>query len=102
MTRLFSLPEIRDFLDNEGELKRLIGITKATDSYYLQKRSISKEYDPTGPYDFDAWKHYLDEEVRFTYETLHKDLLYTDEQQDFDDAIIAFAKISEILRTIGE
>lgn len=102
VTRLFSLPEIRDFLDNEGELKRLIGITKATDSYYLQKRSISKEYDPTGPYDFDAWKHYLDEEVRFTYETLHKDLLYTDEQQDFDDAIIAFAKISEILRTIGE
>lgn len=102
VTRLFSLPEIRDFLDNEGELKRLIGITKATDSYYLQKRSISKEYDPTGAYDFDAWKHYLDEKVRLTYETLHKDLLYTDEQQDFDDAIIAFAKISEILRTIDE
>ena len=32
-----------------------------TDSYYLEKRNISKEYDPTGAYDFESWKHYLDE-----------------------------------------
>ena len=94
-TRLFELQEIKDFLEDTDELKRLIEITKTTDSYYLEKRNISKEYDPTGVYDFDSWKRYLDEQV-------HKDLLYTDEQQSFDGALDAFSKISEIMKLIGE
>jgi len=102
VARLFSLPEIKTFLENTEELKRLIGITKDTDSFYLEKRNISNEYDPTGAYDFGAWKHHLNEQVRTTYENLHKELLYTDQQQNFDDAISAFAKISDILKTIGE
>ena len=102
VARLFSLPEIKAFIDNKEELKRLIGITKDTDSYYLEKRNINREYDPTGAYDFESWKHHLSEQVCTTYENLHKELLYTDEQQDFDDAISAFAKISEILKSIGE
>ena len=101
-TRLFSLPEIQAFLNNKDELKRLIDITKQTDSYYLEKRNISLEYDPTGAYDFDSWKHYLNDQVRSIYENLHKELLYTDEQQSFDDALSAFSKISEILNGIGE
>ena len=100
--RLFSLPEIQAFLNNKDELKRLIDITKQTDSYYLEKRNISQEYDPTGAYDFGAWKHYLNDQVRSIYENLHKELLYTDEQQSFDDALGAFSKISEILNGIGE
>lgn len=102
VTRLFELQEIKDFLEDKDELKRLIEITKNTDSYYLEKRNISKEYDPTGAYDFDFWKHYLDEQVSSTYENLHKDLLYTDEQQNFEDALSAFSQISEILKNIGE
>lgn len=102
VTRLFELQEIKDFLEDTDELKRLIEITKATDSYYLEKRNNSKEYDPTGVYDFDSWKHYLDEQIRSTYENLHKDLLYTDEQQNFDDALNAFSKINDILECIGE
>jgi len=102
VARLFSLPEIKTFLENKDELKRLIGITKDTDSFYLEKRNIRGEYDPTGAYDFDAWKHYLNEQVCATYENLHKELLYTDRQQNFDDAISAFTKISEILKNIGE
>ena len=102
VTRLFELQEIKDFLEDKDELKRLIEITKNTDSYYLEKRNISKEYDPTGAYDFASWKHYLDEQVRSTYENLHKDLLYTDEQQSFYDALSAFSQISEILSRIGE
>lgn len=102
VTRLFELQEIQDFLEDKDELKRLIRITKDTDSYYLEKRNISKEYDPTGAYYFDSWKHYLDEQIRSTYENLHKDLLYTDEQQNFEDALSAFSQISEILSQIGE
>lgn len=102
VTRLFSMPEIQAFLADRDELKRLVDITKQTDSYYLEKRNISQEYNPTGAYDFDSWKHHLNDEVRSTYENLHKELLYTDEQQDFDDALSSFAEISEILRNIGE
>ena len=86
----------------KDELKRLIDITKQTDSYYLEKRNISQEYDPTGAYVFGVWKHYLNDQVRSTYENLHKELLYTDEQQSFDDALSAFSQISEILSQIGE
>ena len=102
VTRLFELQEIKDFLEDKDELKRLIEITKDTDSYYLEKRNISKEYDPTGAYDFDSWENYLDEQIRSTYENLHKDLLYTDEQQSFDDALNTFSKINDILKLIGE
>lgn len=102
VTRLFSLPEIQAFLADKNVLKRLVDITKQTDSYYLEKRNVSEEYNPTGAYDFDSWKHHLDDEVRSTYENLHKELLYTDEQQNFDDAISAFSEISKILKNIGE
>lgn len=102
VTKLFSLPEIQAFLADKDELKRLIDITKQTDSYYLEKRNISKEYNPVGAYDFDSWKHYLNERVRETYENLHKELLYTDEQQNFEDAISVFFEINNILKDIGE
>lgn len=102
VARLFRLPEIQKFLAYKDELKRLVELTKQTDSYYLEKRNISQEYNPLGAYDFDSWKHYLGEQVRLTYESLHKELLYTDDPQSFDEALKAFAEISEILKNIGE
>lgn len=102
VTRMFALPEIKEFLKNKTELKRLIGITKDTDSYYLEKRSISQEYNPSGAYDFASWKHRLDKQACSTYENLHKELLYTDEPQSFDDAVRTFAQISELLKEIDE
>lgn len=102
VARLLALPEIQAFLEDKDELKRLIDITKQTDSYYLEKRNISEGYDPIGEYDFDSWKLYLNGRVRSTYENLHKELLYTDKQQSFDDALGAFAEINEILKGIGE
>ena len=102
VTRLFTLPEIQDFLRDKTELKRLIRITKETDSYYLEKRGITKKYNPNEAYDFDSWKQYLTPQIRLRYETLHKDLLYTDEQQKFDDALHAFSDISKIFADICE
>lgn len=102
VARLFTLPEIQDFLSDKVELKRLIQATKETDSYYLEKRGITNEYNPQGAYDFDSWKQYLNSQIRSRYETLHKDLLYTDEPQKFDDALHAFSEINKIFTEIGE
>lgn len=102
VTRLFYLPEISEFLNDKEELKRLIVATKDTDSFYLKKRNIKKEYDPTASYNFDSWKHYLTNDIRSRYENLHEDLLYTTEQQNFEDALQVLVKINEIFKELDE
>lgn len=100
--RLYLLPEIKAFLADTAELKRLIQLTKDTDSFYLIKRNISKEYNPCGLYDFDGWKHYFTEDIRKIYESLHENLLYTDERQVFDEAVESFNAINAIFNNINE
>ena len=99
--RLFQMPDIQGFLINKRELKQLIGLTKETDKVYLEKRNIPKEYNPLGPYSFDKWeKCFMD--AKDVYEHLHEELLYTDEKQNFAEAIQTFETIDRILREIGE
>ena len=102
VTRLYQMPEIQAFLSETDELKRLVQLTKDTDSYYIGKRNISAEYDPTGAYNFASWQQYFDSTIRSTYESLHTTLLYTDEKQDFDVAVNTFKQISGRLTEIGE
>ena len=102
VVRLFKLEKIQTFLSNKEELKRLIQVTKETDSYYLEKREIPKEYNPKGAYNFNSWREQFSSEIRSRYETLHKDLLYTDEQQDFDDALNTFDVLNQIFLEIAE
>lgn len=101
VVRLFSMPEIQSFLDNKAELKRLISLTKETDSVYLEKRNIPKGYDPVSSYNFNAWtSQFLD--AKNAYEHLHEELLYTDEKQKFTEAITTFEKINSLLKEINE
>lgn len=102
VVRLYNMPEIKAFLENKDELKRLIQLTKGTDSFYLEKRSTPKDYSPLGPYDFDAWKDKFDNTARSNYEQLHKNLLYTDEKQSFDEALKVFEEINALAKEIGE
>ena len=102
VTRLYQINEIRDFLTNTSELKRLLQITKETDSYYLQKRGVTKDYNPVDSYDFDTWRHTFNSEIKEIYENLHKDLLYTDERQEFSQAVITFEELNRIFAMIGE
>lgn len=102
VVRLFDLPEIQILLEDKRELKRLVQATKETDSFYLEKRNISKDYDPTKTYDFGAWKHHLDSNVCSIYEKLHEELLYTNEKQDFNKALATFERINSLLKEIGE
>ncbi len=102
VVRLYRLPEIQSFIANKEEFKGLIKTTKETDTYYLAKRVGIRDYDPTQPYNFGVWKHLMDDAVRNIYESLHKELLYTDEQQNFDDALRVFEEVNAILAEIGE
>ena len=94
VTMLFKRDDIQDFLKDTEKLKYLLKLTKETDSYYLQKRNISQEYDPLGAYAFY--------EIRHRYETLHEDLLYTHDCQNFDNAIKVFELINQLFSSIGE
>ena len=102
VTKLFQLEEIKDFLSNKDELKRLIKLTKETDSIYLTKRNIPKEYNPLAQYDFEEFKEYFNDEIRGLYENLHKTLLFTNDVQSFNEAINTFSEIDKILKSIGE
>ncbi len=102
VVRLFQMEEIKAFVADKDELKRLVRLTKETDSFYLEKRNINKEYNPLSAYDFSSWEHYLGDNVKERYETLHEDLLYTKEKQDFARAIATFKEISRLLANIQE
>lgn len=100
--RLFTLPQIQTFLKDKETLKNIIQATKKTDIIYLEKRNISQNYNSSEAYDFDSWKHYFNDEIKSRYERLHEDLLYTNEKQNFDDAIEAFTEINDVFNEIGE
>lgn len=102
VTVLLDRSDIQDFLNNTERLKQLLKLTKETDSFYLQKRNISEDYDPLGAYAFENWKQYFNDEIRGRYETLHEDLLYTSNRQCFEKAIQAFEFISHLFTSIGE
>lgn len=102
VVRLFRMNEIKIFLQNKEELKRIIQVTKKTDSYYLLKREVTNEYNPDDVYDFPRWKEKLTLPIKSRYEKLHEDLLYTNEKQNFDDVLSTFERISEIFAELGE
>ena len=104
VVRLLQLPEIKEFLSNENELKYLIQITKHSDHHYLSKRNTAGvTYDPTSAYDFESWKDkFMSDSVRRQYEKLHEELLYTDEKQIFDVAVASFEMINQILNALDE
>ncbi|WP_295160953.1 nucleotidyl transferase AbiEii/AbiGii toxin family protein [Selenomonas sp. AE3005] len=98
---LLPRPDIQAFINDKTELKRLLKLTKETDGFYLQKRNISKEYNPLGKYDFDSWAAAF-QTAKSSYEKLHENLLYTDEKQDFAQAAEAFAQLGRIFAEIDE
>ena len=69
---------------------------------YPDKRPLPEYYDTQGVFGFEEWKNKLDEQVKSRYESLHEELLYTDEKQDFGVALETFQKIGDILKAIGE
>lgn len=102
VTMLFPREDIQGFLKDKVELKRLMEITKQTDSFYLEKRNTSTEYTPLGAYDFPMWREKFNAAAQERYEKLHETLLYTDQKQDFNLALSTFDKLNQIFDSIGE
>lgn len=99
---LFNLAEIQDFLKNTNELKRIIKEVKSTDSFYLKKRNPPKGYNPREQYNLNYWIDKFDVKVKHEYESLHKKLLFSGEQQYLEDAINVLRKIDNIFKQIEE
>jgi len=102
VVKLFEMDAIQDFLQKKDAVKEIVSKTKHTDSYYLEKRDVTVEYDPIKAYAFSEWKLYFDDEIKRRFESLHHDLLYSNEKQDFKKAITTFEKISDLLGELGE
>ena len=102
VTVLYQRDEIKHFLQNKEEFKRLVQLTKETDAFYLQKRTGLDDFNPNTKYAFDSWSDKFDGFIKRRYESLHKDLLFTDKKQDFAVAIKTFEEISLILSEIDE
>ncbi len=103
VVRLYQMPEIQSFINDDDELKRILQLTKTTDAIYLKKRIINPKYNPIGKYAFSEWENYFVDKVnRDAYETLHNSLLYTDERQDFDIAIQVFDALNQKFDSIQE
>lgn len=100
--RLYEIDEIKELLGNLDLLKEIVKVTKETDSNYLQKRCIPEEYNPLSGYNFEEWENKLDKGIKDRYESLHLDLLYTNKKQDFEEALVVFQKLNELLKTIQE
>ena len=101
VSRLFNMPEIQAFLHNQTALKRIVTLTKQTDSVYLEKRNIPKDYNPIGSFAFPTWETEF-MQAKNSYERLHEELLYTDKKQHFDAAVTVFREINAILESVGE
>lgn len=102
IVQLYKLKDIQTFLENKEELKNIIQVTKETDSFYLQKRDLPKELNPLELYNFSDWKDKFNKQIKARYETLHDDLLYTDEKQSFDEVFKIFNLIDQIFKKIDE
>ncbi len=102
VVKLYEHTEIIAFLENKKQFKDIIRLTKDTDLTYLEKRNLRAAYNPKESYDFDAWRHELDIEVKKTYEFLHEELLYTSEKQSFDLALKILEKINREILSIDE
>lgn len=102
IVKLYEMIEIQNFMKSRAEFKVIIDLTKRTDSIYLEKRNIPKEYNPLGNYAFETWSDRFTKDIKSSYENLHKTLLYTDEKQSFDKAVDAFNAINKRLKEIDE
>ncbi len=100
--QLMKRSDILGFLNNREDLKRLVRLTKDTDSFYLGRRGLAHDYDPTGPYGFYLWQEKFTQEIRARFESLSTDLIYWGTKHHFDDAIHSFERIDAILKEIDE
>ncbi len=100
---LYDRPDIQAFLKNKQQLKKLLALTKQTDSFYISKRNVPADYDPSGPYSFETWSHALDALVMANYLRLPDSLLFSKSKKlDFEKVLETLTRLNEIFKEVGE
>ncbi len=103
IVRLWKRMEVQAFITDAAKFKELVQIVKTTDSEYLDGKRLCLYYHPNEKFNYNNWHDKLNNaELKKRYERLHKDLLYTDEKQKFDDVLIVMEQIAERFNAIGE
>lgn len=102
VVRLMEREEIKLFLTEKEELKRLVQIIKNTDYFYFEKRENNFPFNPMSHYDFNHWADRFDDNVKRQYESLHENLLLKDVKQKLNDAIAVLNAVNNILSMINE
>lgn len=98
VVQLYKHEEVQMLLRDSEQLETIIDYAKKASAFYVNKRSFSSIDDLYGDYEFSKWKQLFSEEAAVkAYETLHIELLYTDEKQNFQDAVHVLEEIDEIL-----
>lgn len=99
VVKLYYNNEIQQLLIDVNRLKAIISLTKEAEMLY---KNYNNNYHPFEKYNFEGWKHHLNNRIKSEYENLHNVLLYEKTKQDFDDAIKIFSIINEVLNNINE
>jgi len=100
--KLYQLNEIQEFLNDKEQLKKILVLTKNTDSYYMNKRNIAKEYSALGKDEYNSWKYLWNDEIKKAYRKLSVNIQFNHIEPNFDLAIKTFEEINEIFDSIGE
>ena len=102
VTKLYKVKEIKEFINDKEILKELVKKIKETDSFYLEKRNKQSMYNSLEKYNFNLWKKNLTEDVKRRYESLHENLVYGNEKQNFEEAMETFESIGFLFEDIDE
>lgn len=94
---LFKRNEIKRLLNNKEQLNKLLNMVKETDSYYLTKQNISKDYNPLEKYNFNSWKNKFNKDVEINYHNLQKIVFDKDIKFNLKNDLIVLKQIDDIL-----
>ncbi|KAF0223102.1 MAG: hypothetical protein FD133_616 [Erysipelotrichaceae bacterium] len=102
VTQLSTHREIVTLMNDKSKLKELVVKVKNSCQVHFESVSTGHVFNALELYAFDAWKDQFNQDIKSVYEQLHQDLLYTNQVQDFNEAILCFESISRTLLEIGE
>lgn len=102
VVQLFKNEEVKLLLADNKRMIALIGHAKEASFEYINKRDIPEHESLFGNYNFSEWRIKCEkEDVQKAYESLHLELLYTDEKQSLQEALNVLAEIDEKINSIS-
>jgi hypothetical protein len=70
--------------------------------FYFEKRNFNPQYDAKKPYDFKSWSDRIDKVTIRNYQSLHQDLLFSNQKQQYEEAHQVLTEINDLFQSIGE